>query len=256
MDRGDHREHTGVAGRIGGSVIHPLRAAPPCERPTFLSERGVITIALRLIDSGTAKDGKAAARGICTRMGWRLWPRIPRVSRSGTAGLAAAAVCGSGAVGIDVERVNPDVVDDSLLDIVLHPEERRDMPGSDIGRRFYSLWTRKEAVLKALGTGLHIPPTSILAGWEGESWMSVLAQGYETCLVRTLPAPDGFACAVAVVPEFGSGQGGSTSSVHHDEIGHQKEETPIRIGGSSLLPDDQTEALTCFQISSWQSSST
>ncbi len=163
----------------------------------------MITIMLRNIDGGTAKEGKAAAREICEWMGLAIWPRVSRISRSGTAGLAAAAVAEWGSVGVDVERIDAGVVDESLLDVVLHPQERAARPADELGRRFFSLWTRKEAVLKALGTGLMVSPRTIAVGWGGESWHRVNAPGGGVCAVRSWGAPAGFAGAVAYIPREG-----------------------------------------------------
>lgn len=161
----------------------------------------MITIMLRAIAGGSAKDGKAAAREICAQMGLPVWPRNPRISRSGTAGLAAAAICESGSLGIDVERIDPRVVDTSLLEVVLHPDERVHMPGTDMEYHFFSLWTRKEAVLKALGTGLRIAPTSIAVGWRCDDWQRVDVPGGKVCAVRSWGTPEGFAGAAAIFPE-------------------------------------------------------
>ncbi|MBS0196382.1 MAG: 4'-phosphopantetheinyl transferase superfamily protein [Planctomycetes bacterium] len=163
----------------------------------------MITIMLRPIDSGTAKEGKAAAREICEQMGLAVWPRESRVSRSGTAGLGAAAVAERGSVGVDVERIDAGVVDESLLDVVLHPAEAATMPRDHVEQRFFSLWTRKEAVLKALGTGLWVSPRSIAVGWGGEDWLRVEAPGGGVCAVRSWDAPEGFAGAVAFMPREG-----------------------------------------------------
>lgn len=77
------------------------------------------------------------------------------VSHSGD--LVVVAVARGAAVGVDVE-----VVDDSrpvwrLAERFFHPDEvarLASLPPELLPRAFYELWTRKEAVLKALGSGL------------------------------------------------------------------------------------------------------
>ena len=71
-------------------------------------------------------------------------------------------------VGIDIEDRIPDELD-SVADLVMSAEERRAfvrIPDAE-GRRaaFLRLWTRKEAALKALGTGLIREPRSVTVGF-------------------------------------------------------------------------------------------
>lgn len=66
----------------------------------------------------------------------------------------AAAVSGSVAVGIDVESRRR--VSTSLMQRVCTAAELADIEASaDPTMRFLQLWTRKEAVLKCRGTGIH-----------------------------------------------------------------------------------------------------
>lgn len=80
-----------------------------------------------------------------------------RISLSRTSGLVACATAIGRDIGIDVERVGPD---DEVLRIAWRffgeseVEQLRDLSGSTRRRRFYELWTLKEATLKALGIGL------------------------------------------------------------------------------------------------------
>ena len=85
------------------------------------------------------------------------------VSHSGVHGLLAFAR--EGRVGVDVEERAPRRDLDALIAAVLAPDERGEL-ASTIGHhrvaRFYDLWTIKEALLKALGTGIHLD----IAGFE------------------------------------------------------------------------------------------
>ena len=85
------------------------------------------------------------------------------VSHSGIHGLIAVAMAGR--LGVDVEERVPRRDLDALMAAVLTPDERAEIEAAD-GRerigRFYGLWTIKEALVKALGTGLQLD----LAGFE------------------------------------------------------------------------------------------
>ena len=60
-------------------------------------------------------------------------------------------------VGLDVEKINPDLDIDGVARMSLSPEELNELErydGIDKARRFTQYWTRKEAVVKATGDGL------------------------------------------------------------------------------------------------------
>jgi 4'-phosphopantetheinyl transferase len=90
-------------------------------------------------------------------------PRVARppvplaVSLSRTAGRGVLALRAGTWVGVDVEAVRA-VRTESLVEMVLTDGERRVLAGLDPGderdRAFHRCWTRKEAVVKAVGVGL------------------------------------------------------------------------------------------------------
>lgn len=60
-------------------------------------------------------------------------------------------------VGVDIEAIVPDRVSPAMIDMVSSPAERTafaSMPPHARAAAFFRLWVRKEAVIKALGTGL------------------------------------------------------------------------------------------------------
>ena len=78
------------------------------------------------------------------------------VSHSGAHGLVAVARAGR--LGVDVEEFNPRRDFDALIATVLSPGERAEVEsasGASRHRLFYRLWTVKEALVKALGEGVH-----------------------------------------------------------------------------------------------------
>jgi 4'-phosphopantetheinyl transferase len=68
------------------------------------------------------------------------------------------------AVGIDIEWLQPEIVTDELVKHVFSNDEIRRFYGCPEQARpalFFDIWTRKEAYLKAIGTGLSTPLQSI-----------------------------------------------------------------------------------------------
>jgi 4'-phosphopantetheinyl transferase len=76
---------------------------------------------------------------------------------SHTQGLVACAIAPGVDVGIDVERVDRRVGAEEIAARFFSPEERADLascPAGERARRFFELWTLKEAYIKAIGKGL------------------------------------------------------------------------------------------------------
>src|ERR1043166_8422167 len=76
-------------------------------------------------------------------------------------GYALVAVRRELSVGVDIEKVYHDFDWESLAYNFFAPAERAALarrPGADCRRAFFACWTRKEALVKAIGRGLQIPP--------------------------------------------------------------------------------------------------
>ena len=84
---------------------------------------------------------------------------------SHTHGLVACAIAGGPRIGVDVESVER-VVDDSVAERFFSDEENRALRRCgtplDQARRFFALWTLKEAYIKAIGQGLSHPLNTIV----------------------------------------------------------------------------------------------
>jgi 4'-phosphopantetheinyl transferase len=113
---------------------------------------------LRLILSGfTGQDPHAVA--IVTGQHGKpyLADGGPHFSLSHAADVALVAVSAGGPVGVDVERIRPDVgIDVFARELVAPPEADRidALPGDERTRAWFQAWTRLEAAAKASGDGL------------------------------------------------------------------------------------------------------
>lgn len=81
---------------------------------------------------------------------------------------AALALSWDSPVGIDIEAIRP--LAENVAERFFSPRERSDLATLDAAtalRRFYALWTCKEALLKATGWGLTIPLDSFDVVFDG-----------------------------------------------------------------------------------------
>ena len=84
---------------------------------------------------------------------------------------ALVAVADGMAIGVDIEALRPIHDLDGLMELVFTAAERRacstTAPGRARDRSFLNGWTRKEACLKAIGSGLSTDPSTFEAGLDG-----------------------------------------------------------------------------------------
>ncbi len=123
------------------------------------------------------------------------------LSRSGPFGLVG--LCRDREVGVDVEVLRSVPERETLAREQFAAAEREAWHGVAPAERdlaFLRCWTRKEAVAKALGTGLRLPPARIDAGCDpGIRTVSIGPEG-RTCgsTVCSLDLPPGTAAVAAV----------------------------------------------------------
>jgi len=91
--------------------------------------------------------------------------RIPslRFNLSHSHGFALFAFCFEHEVGIDVEKIRPEVAFEGIENQFFSPKEQTELdtlPPELRPEGFFLCWTRKEAYIKAKGEGLHIPLNS------------------------------------------------------------------------------------------------
>ena len=132
-----------------------------------------------------------------------LLPAAPRrieFNYTHTDGLALIAVAPGSPVGIDVERADRHADFQAIAARFFTEEEQaflRKEPGETL---FLHIWTRKEAVLKAAGTGLAAGMKSCSVA-RAEGWNARIPFGGCTYEVREVAVPEGYvaalACAVA-----------------------------------------------------------
>lgn len=107
-------------------------------------------------------------------------------SRSYAGGMLAVAVSTAGPVGVDVEQVSGTAFD-GFAEVALAPDERDGTPSERT-----RAWTRKEAVLKARGTGLSVDPRTVDVRRDR-------VPGRPPCHLFDVAVPDGMVCAAAVL---------------------------------------------------------
>ncbi|MDQ2755955.1 MAG: 4'-phosphopantetheinyl transferase superfamily protein [Actinomycetota bacterium] len=118
------------------------------------------------------------------------------LSLSRAPGLVAVAVTEAGPVGVDLEEVARTAFA-GFAAVALHPDERA---GTSAERG--CVWTRKEAFLKAVGTGVNLDPREVrMSGPHEPAALREAPVGLVTSPVwiEDLPLPPGFAGATAVL---------------------------------------------------------
>jgi 4'-phosphopantetheinyl transferase len=104
----------------------------------------------------------------------------PDFSISYAGDLALIGLSNSSAIGVDVETLRP-IRDEDITSDVFDDSERAalgdERPGADRGGAFLRAWTRKEACVKAIGTGLSTPPSDVVVGTRHEVTQLMLVCG-------------------------------------------------------------------------------
>ncbi len=140
--------------------------ARPADAARFLTGRLLAGAAVCALAGSAAGTVRFAAD--CPRCGGPHGKPRPvdfpgvQVSIAHSAGIVAVATARGVPVGIDVERIRP--VPDEVAEQALSAPEWRVLTALARSRRasaFFTYWSRKEAVLKASGAGLAIPPREL-----------------------------------------------------------------------------------------------
>jgi len=192
----------------------------PTGRPLFLAAHvGARLLAARR--AGGIVDGPGPAPTIAA-FGWATLPsgkplltfrdgrpQSLHVSVAHGGGLAVAAVCEHGPIGVDVEHVDTRRNLVAIARRFFAAEESAQLEACEGDERsllFHQWWTRKEAVLKATGHGLRGGLTvRVDAPADRDGWRPVALEGHEAPLfVRDLRTPDaGVVGAIAIEGQAG-----------------------------------------------------
>jgi len=126
------------------------------------------------------------------------------VSHSGTAALLAFAR--GRVLGVDVEQIREDFDHEALAHRFFSAHEQDELAALASSQRyhgFFRCWTRKEAYIKAVGTGLSLPlhefDVSLKLG-DGNALLATRPDDAEAALwsLQEVPAGDGYVAALCV----------------------------------------------------------
>lgn len=121
----------------------------------------------------------------------------PHFNLSHSGAYVISAVSPFGPIGVDIEASAQCSHDRDLVAIVAHPLELKILdacPGAAFSTLFNRCWTRKEAVLKAIGSGLTTDPRALDTRL-GEDWTVI--EGAGTLRVADVPVDAQASAAVA-----------------------------------------------------------
>ena len=128
-------------------------------------------------------------------------PRLPgngvQASVSHSGDIVAVAITSAGPVGVDVEAVR--IIDfAAVTESVCTPGERNHVHAA---ADFFTFWTRKEAVLKATGEGLHRPMTDLEVAPPGSApvLLRLGAAAPPACQMSDISVGNGYQACVAVL---------------------------------------------------------
>ena len=99
-------------------------------------------------------------------------------------------------IGVDVERVRSDIAVDEIAQMYFTPQELaslRRLPAQRQTHAFFACWTRKEALLKAHGTGFIRSPQTVHVGLGRHKD----AANFDGWSVLDIELPSGYAGAIA-----------------------------------------------------------
>lgn len=138
-------------------------------------------------------QGKPALTGVS---GWQF-------NLSHSRGLAAIAISRYDPLGIDIELIDPDFPRAEIAPDILASDEISDLaalPPADQPGYFFQLWTLKEAMLKAAGSGLSLDPREIRIRLDADLHPEIIsAPDFVHASLHRFTLEPGYAAALAVL---------------------------------------------------------
>jgi 4'-phosphopantetheinyl transferase len=160
--------------------------------------RGILALQLGVPPRSLEFGATAAGKPFLARPAQSLEFNL---SHSGRHGLIAVAENRSVGVDIEVRRPMSDLLEVALgVATAREAKLLRQLPAGQIHAAFFDLWTRKEALLKALGRGFLVDPREVEVGIEpGRSYVNF---GARIWTIESLAVGSGVTAAAAIEGEF------------------------------------------------------
>jgi 4'-phosphopantetheinyl transferase len=127
-----------------------------------------------------------------------------RFNTSHSGGLALFAFTRSRNIGVDLERMRPDFSSREIATQFFSPDEiaaLRALPADSQARAFFNCWTRKEAFIKAHGSGLSLPLHKFVVSLDGPAQLvrtDFDPDAVHHWTLHDLEVAQGFAAALAL----------------------------------------------------------
>jgi 4'-phosphopantetheinyl transferase len=180
----------------------------PADQRLFLASRVLLREALSAVDGRPAAALRFTSdvHGVKPELEGTPQERPLRFNLTHTDGLVACVLAWNRAVGVDAERLTRVIRTPGVAARVLSDTEQAALAGVEPGlrsRRLLEHWCVKEALLKAMGTGLATPPSTVCVQFDGAARAAFADAAVGRDWQVTMATPGG-AHVVAVVARRGA----------------------------------------------------
>ncbi|MHA6203844.1 4'-phosphopantetheinyl transferase family protein [Dyella soli] len=174
-----------------------LRFHYPHDRDTYVLAHAFWRVVLGIVLDTDAANVSLTS----TAAGQPCLPHVPHATSLSHSGSHVAIAVGiARTLGIDIEQSPPHIALHGIAQILCSPAEAaalEAMPAAAREHALLSLWTRKEALLKAFGIGLRESPSAIRADIGVGVDPPASVDDAPTCLVHQLDLPETLVGALA-----------------------------------------------------------